>query len=257
MSLQPFVETVPGTTLGIEMVPIPRGTLQTTDAQGAVSSHSLGPFYISAKEITWDAFDAFVFGLDVIAQPQTDGSQPADAITRPSKPYIMMDRGFGHGGYPAISMSQKGAAAFCTWLSHKSGRIYRLPTEAEWEYACRAGSQAAWAFGADPAGLDAVAWYRASSDGKTHPVGSLAPNAYGLYDVHGNAAEWCVSEGNEAVVRGGSYRDDAEGVSSSARVAPSPAWNASDPQIPKSSWWLADAGFVGFRVVCEGDSQSR
>jgi formylglycine-generating enzyme required for sulfatase activity len=224
------VQRIPGSTVDIELVRLPSG------------------LWMSRTEIAWDAFDVFVYGL-----AEGDGEAAlagADALSRPSQPYVTMDRGFGHDGWPALSMSLKGAEAFCAWLAALTGRSFRLPTEGEWERACRADGASAWGAHAP---LDASAWHRGNADRRTHPVGTRAPNAWGLCDMAGNAAEWCRNADGSAAVRGGSYRDAPEDVGADARVLPSAAWNASDPQLPKSTWWLADAGFVGFRVVCEDD----
>lgn len=222
-SLEPFTQTITGVTATLDMVPLPE--------QGV---------WIASTETTWDLFDVFVYGLD-----REDPSRPpgVDAITRPSKPYLPPDRGFGHAGYPAIGMTHQSAAAFCEWLSMKTGRSYRLPTEAEWEAACAAGD-------AEAAALDDIAWHAGNAGAKTHPVGSKRPNAAGIHDLLGNVAEWCIDADGKPVTRGGSYRDAPEIIACSLRVPPSSAWNASDPQIPKSRWWLADGPFVGFRVVC-------
>jgi formylglycine-generating enzyme required for sulfatase activity len=225
--LVPFSQPVAGSTATLEMVPVP------ARANG-------GPLWIGATEVTWDLYDVFVYRLDEPADVPLD----ADALARPSKPYISMDRGFGHAGYPAISMSAHGAAAFCEWLSDLTGRRFRLPTEDEWRSVCGLAA-------VDEADLADHAWYRATADGTTHPVATKKPDALGLYDLLGNAAEWCTGEDGRPVTMGGSYRDRADGIGCAARVEPSPDWNASDPQLPKSIWWLADAGFVGFRVVCE------
>jgi len=142
-----------------------------------------------------------------------------------------------------ISVSSKGAATFCEWLSKATGCRYRLPTEAEWEAAARADGAAQ--------DLDAVAWTKANSEAKTHPIGKKAANAWGFHDMLGNAAEWCTAGEGKFVVRGGSYRDGPEGASATASVPANPAWNKSDPQVPKSKWWLADGGFIGFRIARE------
>ncbi len=217
-----FTEAIPGTTLNLEMVRV-------------------GDLWFSRTEVTWDLYDVFIYGLD--RAPDDTGP---DAVTRPSKPYISMDRGFGRAGYPAISMSYRGAEAFCAWLSLKTGRRYRLPTGSEWRAACALG-------GVPEAEKDRFAWHRGNAGSKTHPVATSRADASGLFDMAGNAAEWCTGDNGEPLVLGGCYRDAAEGVGCGASARPSKDWNRSDPQIPKSVWWLADGGFVGFRVVCETD----
>jgi formylglycine-generating enzyme required for sulfatase activity len=218
------------------MKPVPAGQF-TPDGEKPVR---IKAFWISETEITWNAYDAYVFGLD---KPDGAGARGRDAVARPSKPYISMDRGFGHSGYPAISMSYQGAKSFCAWVSVKTGREYRLPTELEWRHACELGD-------IDPARLGTHAWYRSNSGAKTHRIATRAPDALGLSDMYGNASEWCTGTDKKPVTLGGSYRDASYQIGCAARVPPSDAWNASDPQFPKSKWWLADAGFVGFRVVC-------
>ncbi len=199
------------------------------------------PFYLCTTEVTWDMYDLFVFG-EVTAE--TGSAKGADAVTRPSKPYLPPDRGFGHAGYPALSMSHFAAQRFCEWLSQKTGRTYRLPTEAEWAHACALN-------GKPEVKLKDAAWFGDNADDKTHPVGIQAAGALGIFDMAGNAAEWATAADSKPITCGGSYRDDPDRVGCAARLAPSASWNASDPQLPKSKWWLADCPFVGFRVVCE------
>jgi formylglycine-generating enzyme required for sulfatase activity len=152
-----------------------------------------------------------------------------------------------------------------------TGNFYRLPTEAEWEYACRAGSSDAFSFGEDLEVLDDYAWYSSNSNDKYQLVGTKKPNAWGLYDMHGNVAEWTLdqylpiayrqrkgevlnpfqqpSKIYPKVVRGGSWMDSPKRLRSASRRPSSKKWKMRDPQIPKSEWWHTDAPFVGFRIV--------
>jgi formylglycine-generating enzyme required for sulfatase activity len=150
-----------------------------------------------------------------------------------------------------MGMTSEAASRFCEWLTLKTGRRYRLPTEAEWELACLAGSVDAYSFEDDAGALPAHAWYVENSDYTTHPVAKKEANGWGLFDMHGNVAEWVVDEAGKAVACGGSYQDEAAECTAGSRQRQTPLWNASDPQLPKSRWWLADCGFVGMRVVCE------
>lgn len=232
-----YLETLPGTRVSIRMVPIP-------PADGKPG------FWLSECEITWDAYDLFIFGIDGARDREGDA---VDAYTRPSKPYIPPDRGFGHEGYPVISSSFKNAKQFCRWLSAKTRNGYRLPTVAEWRYAAGAGSTGKWCFGDDPAQLGDYAWFDGNADWTTHPVRKKKPNAWGVYDAHGNAGEWCVEVGKDGkrrvVLCGGTFEGQTDEVTLSALERPEERWQMSDPQIPKSKWWLSDAPFAGLRIL--------
>jgi len=248
-TLSAYTETIPGTVVKFEMVPVPGGTYTINDPKtGKPEQVTIKPFYIGKTEVTWDEFDVFVHKLDA---PDTQKTGGADAVSRPSKPYGAVDRGYGHKGYPAISMSYLSAQKYCEWLSAKTGKKYRLPTEAEWEYACRAGVLPAGPI-TDSELLDKLAWHWGNSEDKTHKVGTKQPNAWGIHDMLGNVAEWCQPMDDQVpVVRGGSFYDNPDQVHPTARKKYTPDWQMNDPQNPKSQWWLTDAPFVGFRVVCE------
>lgn len=235
-ALEAFSQKLPGSAFSFTMIPVP-----------ADPDRGIEAFWIGSTELTWEAFDVFVYRLD----EDKDAPQGTDAATRPTKPYLPPDRGFGHEGYAAISMSYKNAAAFCEWLSKKSGRHWRLPTEKEWEYAATAGVNAPYPFGADDALLGEFAWFGANSDGKPHPVAGKTPNAWGIFDCCGNVAEWVDVPGGKPVTKGGNYLSTAPACSVAERAPYDPSWNRSDPQVPKSKWWLSDGPFVGFRVVCD------
>jgi formylglycine-generating enzyme required for sulfatase activity len=185
----------------------------------------------------------FALGLDV---PKTGKT---DAVARPSQPYGAPDYGWGHAGYPAISIAATAAQAFCEWLSAKTGKTYRLPTEAEWMHAARlaAGGETLSA-----ARRDDVAWHRENASARTHPVGVKKGDALGLFDLFGNAAEWVTTSDGGLATRGGSFRDLASAIGPAARAVQDESWNERDPQLPKSRWWLSDAPFVGFRLVSPG-----
>jgi formylglycine-generating enzyme required for sulfatase activity len=178
-----------------------------------------------------------------------------------------MSFGMGINGFPAISMTQHAANKYAEWLSAKTGEYYRLPTEAEWEYACRAGATTPYSFGSDPAQLGEYAWFSGNSSGKYQKVATKKPNAWGLFDMMGNVMEWTLDAyapykpGPETdpyvrptapypiAVRGGSWNDPASALTCSARVASDPSWKQQDPQLPKSIWYETDAQWLGFRLV--------
>jgi len=177
-----YNQAISGTDVQFKMVPITGGSFLMGSSEqekgrkpdeGPAKEVSVSSFWMGALEVTYEEFDAF-FKDEAFTRNQT-----TDAITRPSPPYIDLTLGMGkQGGFPANSMSQYGALMYCRWLYTKTGIFYRLPTEAEWEYACRAGSKTAYPFGNDTTGLSNFAWYKNNSDNKYHKTGLLAPNKW-------------------------------------------------------------------------------
>jgi formylglycine-generating enzyme required for sulfatase activity len=233
---QSFVERIPNTLIEFKMVWVPEGILKMSDEEIKVKG-----FWMGETEVTWDLYDLWAFRLDLSEEEQERG---VDAESRPTKPYGAPDKGFGHSGYPAIGMTYFSAEEFCRWLSKKTGKRYRLPTEIEWEYAGRGVEKGDFK-------LDECAWFWDNALDKTHPVKKKKPNGFGLYDMLGNVMEWCKGVDGKPVACGGSFIDKEEDVHYSARKRQTPDWNRTDPQLPKSIWWLSDAPFVGFRVVCD------
>jgi formylglycine-generating enzyme required for sulfatase activity len=232
-----YKESISGTLVTFEMVPVPAGAVSIAGATTNVPA-----FLIGRTEVTWDLYDVFAHALD------SKASGTVDATTRPSNPYGAPDFGWGHAGYPAISVTRQAAEAFCAWLSKKTGKTYRLPTEVEWLRAAELAAGKA----APPSSREAMTWHRDNAKGTTHPVGTLKPDLLGLSDLFGNAAEWVVPADGTLVTRGGSFRDPLDATGPQARAEQDSAWNERDPQLPKSSWWLSDGPFVGFRIVSDG-----
>lgn len=293
---QPYTDSIPGTNLKFAMVPIPGGTFtigspegeeKRSPDEGPQRQVEIKPFWMGKHEVTWDEYDEFAFSLDVKKKvregvdlnAQAPQDKAADAVSRPTPPYADPTHGLGRKNQPAICMTHHSAMEYCAWLSAKTGKTYRLPTEAEWEYACRAGAGSAYSFGDDPEKVGDYAWYVENSEGP-QPVGKKKPNAFGLFDMHGNVAEWCLDHYVEDrytrfpadkaalgpvalpdekeysyVARGGSWDDDPELLRSAARRSSNLEWSVRDPQRPQSIWWHTDATFVGFRVVRALDEQ--
>lgn len=287
--MKAYTEKLPGTDISFDLVPIKGGTFKLgspadeegrKDDEGPQVAITIEPFWMGKYEITWDEYETWAFELDIQrrkakGEAGTDWDKIADFIVRPTKPYADMSFGMGKDKSPAICMTQYAAQYYCKWLTAKTGRYYRLPTEAEWEYACRAGSTTPYSFGADGEKLGDYAVFMDNSDDKYGKIGAKKPNAWGLYDMHGNVAEWVLDQYDPAtyktwaakaqncpcnldtkeykefprVVRGGSWQDDPETCRSAARQASNKDWKMQDPQIPQSVWYLTDATFVGFRVV--------
>ena len=202
-----YTQTIPGSNQTYAMVAIPGGKFlmgSTPDQKGHKSdespmhSETIAPFYMGKYEVTWDLYDLFAFtNMEKEMAAKYTGADAnltkTDATTRPSPPYVDMSFGMGRAGYPAINMTQYAAIKFCAWLYAKTGVFYRLPTEAEWEYACRGTgptAMLAYSFGNDVKQLGEYAVFAGNSGGGYKKVGTKKPNSFGLYDMHGNVMEW-------------------------------------------------------------------
>jgi len=295
-----YVQKLEGTEVSFKMVPIPAGTFQMGSPEtekgrnkneGPRHEVKVEAFYMEEHEVTWGEYLLFLHNYARLSNgnaAKVPADKMADAVTFPTPIYdveaapLLQRMGGRQANLPAVIMSQFAARQYTKWLSKKTGRFYRLPSEAEWEYAARAGMQTAYFFGDDPSKLGEYAWFKDNSneeDGATgyHPVMSKKPNPWGLYDMYGNVMEWCVDlydadayskaagrtlgPGDSVnwagmtktayprVLRGGGYDSEAVECRSAARMASNRQMNAIDPDIPKSVHWMGDAFYVGFRVV--------
>lgn len=298
-----FMETIPGTSVGFDMVAIPGGTFRMgsppdepyrRDNEGPVREVEINPFFMGRIEVSWTEFLAFY------SETASEGRQDnvyattlgeVDAITGPTPPWGLPDQGWGMGLRPAITMTWHAAETYCRWLSARTGKKYRLPTEAEWEFAARGGTTGPYFFEGDPrkfsrdrflnrifgpdtAVINSYVVYSENSYARTQVPGTVWPNPFGLENMLGNVYEFCADwyapdaysqypagvvvdpqgpeSGTERVIRGGSFSSDAGDVRVAARSHTRHAeWQITDPQIPKSIWWFTDTREVGFRVVCE------
>ncbi len=287
--MKPYTDRLTHTNdVRFEMVPIPGGTFMMgspddeagrRDDEGPRHKVEVQPFWMGKHEVTWDEYETFMLCLDAKQRmleklDQTPIDKLSDVVSKPTKPYTDMTFGMGKSRYPAICMTQLAARQYCKWLSAKTGRYYRLPTEAEWEYACRAGTDTAFSFGDDVADIDDYAWHYDNCDDSYQKVGQKKPNPWGLHDMHGNVAEWVLDQYEPEhyrqfagkttpaaktwavpktlyprVVRGGSWDDDAIDCRSASRKFSDRGWKEQDPQLPQSIWYHTDAIHVGFRVV--------
>jgi formylglycine-generating enzyme required for sulfatase activity len=284
-SFTDFTEQVPGSGVTFRMIALPGGafTMGSPESEPlrnpdeAQHKVTIDSFFIAEVEVTWDEYMEFYRQTAAEGRStDTEGSRlkkdNVDAVTGATPPYGKPDQNWGMGLRPAISMSYHAAETYCRWLSQVTGRQYRLPTEAEWEYACRAGTETPYFFEGDPsrfekkglfgskadtAVISTYVIYRGNSQSRTQEPEAVQANPWGLKNMSGNVAEFCsdMYEGTtEHVIRGGSYRDGAAGVRSAARDRTrSEAWLKTDPQMPKSIWWYSDCFYVGFRVVMSWD----
>lgn len=299
-----YTEQVPGTAVAFNMIAVPGGTFKMgsgdsepfrKEDESPVRNVTVSPFFMAELEVTWDMYWAFY------AETMSEGRTPPekvyannsnpdiDAVSGPTPPFGFPDQGWGGGDRPAITMTHYAAETFCQWLSKKTGKKYRLPTEAEWEYAARGGTetpyffegnpkdfsdQGFWRkfFSADVEPISSYVIYGKNSKNRTQEPSAVKANPFGLKNMLGNVMEYCAdkydpkayskggdsvtdplnTEGEEWVVRGGNYTSDASDLRCAARAYTNhDAWLKTDPQQPKSIWWYSDIKGIGFRVVCE------
>jgi formylglycine-generating enzyme required for sulfatase activity len=296
-ALKSFTEQIPGTQVRFEMIAVPGGEFLMGSPpsengrkadEGPQVRVRMDPFCIGKFSVTWPEYQEFMTGYQRLQinwrEKRVDPT--ADAVTYPTPMYDLefgprlLRMGGRKEGMPAVAMSQFAARQYTKWLSKKTGRFYRLATEAEWEYACRAGTTTTYCFGDDPMALDAFGWSIENSnvaDGNPgyHRVGQKKPNAWGLYDMHGNVGQWCFDAYDAnwyakfagktvdwhevinwptrrypCVIRGGSYESERETCRSATRMHSTKDLNAFDPGFPKSPYWESDGPWLGFRLAC-------
>lgn len=303
-----FTEYIPGSSVSFEMIAIPGGSflmgspenepLRSED-EGPQVEVSINPFFMAKIEVTWDEYLAFFKQTGSLVKT-TDtyvgiNDTEVDGISGPTPPYGAPDQGWGKGQLPAITMTHHAAEVYCQWLTEITGKSYRLPTEAEWEYAARGGTSTPYffegdprryvkkglrnkVFGVDTTGINSYVIYNENSRARYASPKQVGENPFGLKNMLGNVVELCSdwyaadaysrysgpvsnptgpATGDERVVRGGSFVSGADQVRSASRdFTRTTSWMKTDPQIPKSVWWYSDCLYVGFRVVCETNESS-
>jgi formylglycine-generating enzyme required for sulfatase activity len=303
-SFENYSEQIPETSVSFNMIAIKGGTFKMgsnkkepfhKEDEAPVRNVTVSSFFMAELEVTWNMYWAFY--ANTMSEGRTppekvyaNNSRPdVDAVSGPTPPFGFPDQGWGFGHRPAITMTHYAAETFCQWLSLKTGKKYRLPTEAEWEYAARGGTESPYFFTGNPkdfsdtgfrrkffrARTDSISpyvIYAKNSNNKTQEPLAVKPNPFGLKNMLGNVMEYCadkydpeaysksgdnvtnplVTEGVEWVVRGGNYTSDAADMRNAARgYSRHDDWLKTDPQQPKSIWWYSDIKGIGFRIVCE------
>ena len=264
----------------LDMLPVKGGEFTWRgEKEDDILEVSLSPFWMSKHEITWEAYEPFM--LSPIPR-QKDG-QPLDFmraqiqndiefIARPTPPYHPMTFGMKRDGHPALSMTQHAANKYCQWVSFQTGHFYRLPTEAEWEFACRAGSDTDYSWGTDAQKAGDYAWFGGGASTHYNVPGQKKPNALGFYDMHGNVLEWTLDQyvpnrkeyfGKDKVhnpwvkatkpyphvTKGGHWQQSLQEISAAARHQSTPIWKVADPQRPRSLWYHTTTPWLGLRIV--------
>jgi len=294
--MKPYEEkiqsNIAGEFVSIKMIPIKGGTFTMGDENGEKDETptfevTVEPFWMEEHEVTWQEYSLFALlylatahkGGTVAAE--NDRAERADALAAPTPPYSIGTISYNNSskeGYPASGMTRYAAQMYCKWLTAMTGRYYRLPTEAEWEYACRAGSTTAYSFGDDESELEKYGWFLGNSPDGYNKIMEKEPNAWGLYDMHGNVCEWVMDQYDKTaykkfkegkiensfvrpkkalsvysmfgeIARGGSCAHEAKDCRSAKRIVSDKDWKKQDPMFPQSIWWMTEAPYVGFRVV--------
>jgi formylglycine-generating enzyme len=302
-AFEDFTEMIPGTTVSFNMVAVSGGTFNMGSPQnepyrrqdeGPVREVKINDFFMAEVEVTWNEYLAFFNATGSQGRKESEMAEvdeDVDGITGATPPWGAPDQGWGMGSRPAITMTHHAAVTYCRWLSSVTGKNYRLPTEAEWEYAARGGTTGPYffegspkdyetdglwnrIFGPDTSVINSYVVYQENSPYRTLTPSAVKPNPFGLKNMLGNVAEFCLDyydpqvyakypqgvinnprgprDGLEHVVRGGSFKSSAKDLRVARRdFTRTREWLETDPQIPKSIWWYSDANHVGFRVVCE------
>lgn len=263
-----------------EMVPVKGGTFTWKgDKDGDVLETTISPFWMGKHEVTWDEYDPYMY-TEVAREKNGDlpdfirenTEKEIDLLARPTTPYHPMTFGMPRDGHPAVAMTQHAANKYCQWISLQTGHFYRLPTEAEWEYACRAGQEVGNGFSAkSDAEAAEYAWLGGETSTYQKP-GQKKPNAWGLYDMHGNVLEWTLDQyvpnrkeffgkgkvidpwikatkPYPHVVKGGHWQQKLPELAASARGKSDALWKVVDPQRPRSLWYHTSTPWLGMRVV--------
>jgi formylglycine-generating enzyme required for sulfatase activity len=276
-----YKQAIPGTQVSFEMTFIPSGSFMMGSPENETGRRAdegpqhrveIDSLWVGKYEVTWDLYELFLSENKALFAGLPAGTkEEVDAISRPTPSFEDPSLGMGRKGFPVVNISPYAALTFCKWISAITGKFYRLPTEAEWEYICRAGTGTAYSFGDELRQLDDYAIYFDNSNGQYAAVGSRKPNPWGVYDMHGNVAEWTIDQYEEdfykktpgtvhapwnmptslfsRVYRGGSWDGEAAELRSAARRKSGVSLQKGDPQIPKSFWWYTNASFIGFRLV--------